>query len=141
MIVDANVVLRAFFPDEAQSIAQMIVREHVGRQISLRAPELMPYELGNAVWQAERRGRIKHDQADQIMQAMAGLEIELLPLDWGEMLPPARRFNCSAYDAAYLTLAERLGEPFVTGDEKLYRAVHEQMEGVVWIENYTNASA
>ena len=141
MIVDANVVLRAFFPDEAQSTAQMIVREHVGRQISLRAPELMPYELGNAVWQAERRGRIKRDQADQIIQAMAGLEIELLPLDWGEMLPLARRFNCSAYDAAYLTLAERLGEPFVTGDEKLYQAVHEQMEGVVWIENYTNAPA
>ena len=141
MIVDANVVLRAFFPDEAQSIAQMIVREHVGRQISLRAPELMPYELGNAVWQAERRGRIKRDQADQIIQAMAGLEIELLPLDWGEMLPLARRFNCSAYDAAYLTLAERLGEPFVTGDEKLYQAVHEQMEGVVWIEKYTNAPA
>jgi len=57
------------------------------------------------------------------------------------MLPLARRFNCSVYDAAYLTLAERLGEPFVTGDEELYRAVHEQMERVIWIENYTNAPA
>jgi len=47
------------------------------------------------------------------------------------MLPLAWRFNFSAYYAAYLTLVERLGEPFVTGDEKLYRAVHEQMERVI----------
>jgi predicted nucleic acid-binding protein len=52
------------------------------------------------------------------------------------VLPLRLRFNFSTYDAAYIILTERLGEPFVTGDEELYRAVHEQMERVVWFENY-----
>lgn len=138
MIVDASVILRAFFPDEAQATAQILIRDHIGKHVDLRAPALLPYELSNAVWQAERRGRIESKQADQIIQAMAGLEIELLFVDWGEMLPLARRFNCSAYDAAYLTLAERLGESYVTGDERLYNAVHDHLDWVIWIKTYQN---
>jgi hypothetical protein len=36
-----------------------------------------------------------------------------------------------------LTLAERLNEPLVTGDERLYNAVHFKLDWVLWIENYT----
>ena len=36
MIVDASVVLRAFFPDEDQ--AQALIREHVIGQVALAAP-------------------------------------------------------------------------------------------------------
>ena len=136
MIVDASVILRAFFPDEAQAQAQMLIRDHVGRHVTLRAPALLTYELSNAVWQAERRGRISSEQADQTLQSIAGLEIELLPMKWGEMLPLARRFNRSAYDAAYLALAERLGEPYITGDKHLYNAVHDHLDWVFWIEEY-----
>ena len=49
MIVDANVLLRAFFPDEAQAHAQAVVREHVAGRMHLKAPSLLPYELTNAV--------------------------------------------------------------------------------------------
>jgi predicted nucleic acid-binding protein len=138
MIVDASVILRAFFPDEAQAQAQAVVREHVAGRIQLKAPELLPYELANAVWQAERRRRISAAQANEILQAMEGLQIEILPLAWGEMLPLARRFECSAYDAAYLALAERLGEPLVTGDERLYHAVHAHLDWVQFVEEYND---
>jgi len=136
MIVDASVILRAFFPDEAQARAQTLVRDHIGRRVTLRAPSLLPYELSNAVWQAERRQRITRQQADQILQSMAGLEIEILPLEYDESMPLARRFNRTTYDAAYLALAERLGEPLVTGDERLYNAVRDHLTWVIWIENY-----
>jgi predicted nucleic acid-binding protein len=138
MIVDASVVLRAFFPDEAQAQAQAVVREHVAGRIQLKAPELLPYELANAVWQAERRGRISAAQANEIIQALENLQIEILPLEWGEMLPLARRFERSAYAAAYLALAEKLGEPLVTGDERLYNAVHAHLDWVYWVEAYSD---
>lgn len=139
MIIDASVILRAFFPDEAQANAQAILREHVAGSLVLKAPDLLPYELANAVWQAERRERISSDQANQIMQAIAGLQIETFPLDWGEMLPLARRFGRSAYDAAYLALAEKLNEPLLTGDERLYHAVKTHLEWVQWVGSSNGA--
>jgi len=137
MIIDASVLLSAFFPDEAQAQAQAVLRDHVAGRVRLKAPALLAYEVSNAVWQAERRGRISGTQADEILRAAAGLEIELLALDWGESLPLARRFGRSAYDAAYLTLAERSGEPLITGDERLYNAVHPALDWVLRVEDYT----
>jgi predicted nucleic acid-binding protein len=136
MIVDASVILRAFFPDEAQVKAQALVRDHVAGRVQLKAPALLPYELGNAVLKAERRGRISSEQSAQIIDALRGLNIEIFPLEWGEMLPQARRFQCSAYDAAYLVLAERLSEPLVTGAERLYNAVQSHLDWVQWISDY-----
>lgn len=136
MIVDANVLLRAFFPDEAQVRAQAVVRDHVIGRIQLKAPGLVTYELSNSLRQAERRKRISAEKVEEIIEAMKGLKIEMLPLDMGEMLPLARRFDRSAYDAAYLTLAEKLDEKLITGDERLYNAVREHLDWVVWIENY-----
>ena len=138
MIVDASVILRSFFPDEAQTQAQAVVRDHVAGRIELKAPDLLLYELANAVWQAERRGRIHTNQANKILQAMEGLRIRILTLNWAEMLPMARRFDRSAYDAAYLALAEKLGESLITGDERLYNAVKAHLDWVQWVEAYGN---
>lgn len=136
MIVDASVLLLAFLPDEDQPRALALVRDHLSGQVQLKAPALLPYELSNAVWQAERRGRINRGQADRILQSFADLDIEVIPQSWGEMLPLARRFERSAYDAAYLTLAQQLGEPFITADLRLYNAVHEALDWVIWIGDY-----
>ncbi len=136
MIVDASVLLHAFLPDEIQPSALAVVREHVSGRIALKAPALLPYELSNGVWQAERRGRINRSQADRIIQSFASLEIEIIPQSWGEMLPLARQYDRSAYDAAYLTLAQQLDEPFITGDLRLYNAVHSHLDWVSWIGDY-----
>ena len=137
MIVDASVILRAYFPDEAQTQAQAVIREHVAGRITLLAPALLRYELSNAVWQAERRERITRSQADEILQSITGLDIEIVPQDWGAGLSLARQYNLSVYDAAYLALAQEHGLPLITGDLRLYRAVHTHLEWVLWIENYS----
>lgn len=133
MIIDASVLLSAFFPDEAQAQAQALLHAHASGRERLKAPILVVYEVTNAVWQAERRGRISSAQVDEILQTVAGLGIELLSLDWGELLPLARQYNRSAYDAAYLTLAQRVGEPLVTGDKRLYNAVKGKLDWVTWL--------
>jgi predicted nucleic acid-binding protein len=133
MIVDANVILRAFFPDEAQPEAQALIRDHVSGRVQLIAPTLLVYEVTNAVLQAVRRERVTSEDAEAILVAVEGLSIETESVPWQQMLPLAHRFDRSAYDAAYLALAEAREEPLVTGDLRLYNAVREHLNWVQWI--------
>ena len=136
MIVDASVVLSAFFPDEDQVQAQALIREHVIGRVELVAPTLLLYEVTNAVVQAQRRGRISDEQAGNVLTSFEGLRIALRPVTWQQILPLALRFDRSAYDAAYLALAEITEQPLITGDRRLYNAVHEHLDWVQWMGDY-----
>ncbi|MEA3337410.1 MAG: type II toxin-antitoxin system VapC family toxin [Chloroflexota bacterium] len=136
MIVDASVILSAFLPDKDQAQAQGLVRDHVVRHVALVAPTLLLNEVTNAVVQARRQGRLSDMQARDVLIAIEGLGIALRPVTWQQILPFAQRFDRSAYDAAYLALAEMTGEPLITGDRRLYNAVHEYLDWVVWIGDY-----
>jgi predicted nucleic acid-binding protein len=136
MIVDASVILSAFFPDEDQLQAQALIREHVMGRVELVAPTLLLYEVTNAVVQARRRGRITDEQAEKILSAFEGLGITLRPVTWQQVLPLALRFDRSAYDAAYLALAKISEQPLVTADRRLYNAVHERLDWVQWMGDY-----
>ena len=136
MIVDASVILSAFFPDEAQDQAQALIRDHVIGHRHLTAPTLLLYEMTNAAMQARRRGRINDEQADDILSSFEGLGIALEPVSWQQMLPMAVRFDRSAYDAAYLAPAEVTEQSLITGDARMYNAVREHLEWVQWIGDY-----
>ena len=136
MIVDASVILSAYFPDEAQEQAQALIRDHVIGYQQLEAPILLLYEVTNVVLQARRRGRIDDEQADDILCSFDGLKIALQPVSWQQMVPLAVRFDRSAYDAAYLALAAVTEQPLVTGDSRMYNAVHERLDWVQWIGDY-----
>jgi predicted nucleic acid-binding protein len=133
VIVDASVLLRAFFPDEQQAQAQGLIRDHVTGRVQLVAPNLILYEVTNAVVQAVRRERITDEEGEAILTAFDGLGIEVESVTWQQVLPLARRFDRSAYDAAYLALAEARGETLVTGDLRLYHAVRGHLDWVRWI--------
>ena len=133
MIVDASVILRAFFPDEQQAQAQALVRDHISGHIELAAPTLLSYELANGVWQAERRGRISAEEGAAILTAFEDLGIALQPVAWPDVLALARQFDRTAYDAAYLALAQALGQELITGDRRLFNAVRQHLDWVRWI--------
>jgi len=135
MIVDASVLLRAFFPDEQQAQAQALIRDHVIGRIRLVAPSLILYEVTNAVVQAARRERITDEQGEDILTAFDGLGIKMEPVTWQQVWPLARCFDRPAYDAAYLALAEARGEILVTGDLRMYNAVRDHLDWVRWIES------
>jgi predicted nucleic acid-binding protein len=139
MIVDASVILSAFFPDEDQAQAQALIREHVMGRVELAAPTLILYEVTNAVVQARRRERISDEQAGNVLISFEGLGIALRPVTWQQILPLALRFYRSAYDAAYLALAEMTERPLITGDRRLYNAVHEHLDWVQWVGDFPQA--
>ena len=133
MIVDANVLLRAFFSDEEQVQAQALIRDHVTGRICLIAPDLILYEMTNAVVQAVRRERITDEQGEDILTSFDGLGIKMEPVTWQQVWPLARRFDRSAYDAAYLALAKARRETLITGDLRMYNAVRDHLDWVRWI--------
>lgn len=137
MIVDASVILMAFFPDETgQTQAQALVRAHALGTIELHGPTLLSYEVTNAVLQATRRQRITLEIAKDILTTFEDLAIPLEKVALHQTLTMAHRYDRSAYDAAYLALAESLNMEFITGDQRLFNAVSQQLSWVFWIGDY-----
>jgi predicted nucleic acid-binding protein len=137
VILDASVVLRGFFPDEvghAQALA--LIRAYAQEAIELLAPTLLPYEVTNAVLQAIRRGRISLEKGQEIIAVFQELGIPTVEVSWQRALALARAYDRSAYDGAYLALAEARGDQLVTADLRLYNAVKDRLPWVVWIEDY-----
>lgn len=136
MIVDASVVLRGFFPDEeGHARAQALIRAYAQEEIELHAPTLLPYEVTNAVLQAIRRDRISPEKGREILTAFEGLGIPTVDVSWQQTLELARTYGQSAYDGAYLALAEESESKLVTGDRRLYNVVKDRLPWVLWIED------
>ena len=123
IVIDASVALAWCFADE-ESVAADRALDRVGTDGAV-APAIWPLEVANGVCSAERRGRITLADASRLRELLASLPVEVEPIDvstaLGEVSELARRFDLSAYDAAYLALAARRGLPLATADQRLAR--------------------
>ena len=124
MVIDASVALAWCFPDEARDYAERVLVALEGR--TMRVPSLWAVEISNALLVAERRGRIKAAEIRQFLSLLDGLSItvdSLTPLECvGNLLPLARTHGLSAYDAAYLDVAQRQAAPLASLDRRLREA-------------------
>ena len=104
----------AFFLDEAASASiDPLISGAARQELTLLVPSLFWFELLNVLISAQRRGRIPHAQAVRLRN-----EADLLPLTVDPPLGSVQRLRVhdlavahklTAYDAAYLELAERKG--------------------------------
>ncbi|MGH3930176.1 MAG: type II toxin-antitoxin system VapC family toxin [Pseudonocardiaceae bacterium] len=116
IVVDASVLVNVLADDEADGDR---ARARVLADPDLHAPSLVDLEVLAVL----RR----HLNAGTLNDRRAGLAIDdlhELPLTRYPHLAMARRIwkhrsNLTAYDAAYVALAELLGCPLVTADQKL----------------------
>ena len=69
---------------------------------TLVSPEVLPYEIGNALIAVTKRGRITGEEALQAFHISQRIAVRLLPVHIHEALKIAARFNIHAYDAYYL---------------------------------------
>lgn len=92
------------------------------RQQSLHAPELLDLEVAQVLRRLVREGTLSVPRAEAAIEDLLDLRITryphsvLLPRIW------QLRHNLSAYDAAYVVLAEKLGATLLTRDAKLASA-------------------
>lgn len=86
------------------------------------APDLLPYEVTDVLRRRRATGLLTRAEADDAHAAAARLPVEL----WPHELLAERIWSLggaiSAYDAAYVALAERLDAVLVTADARLSSA-------------------
>ncbi|MDY6988982.1 MAG: type II toxin-antitoxin system VapC family toxin [Thermodesulfobacteriota bacterium] len=136
LILDASVVLKWYLPDEESGPQAMdILEQYVAGDLALLAPDILPYEVFDALVVAERMCRIGDAVTQKAFHAFLELEIQLLDpfRDYDHVLSLARSFQRSVYDASYLSLAEKNRLHYVTADKRLYNAVRNKLEWVKWI--------
>ena len=129
IVVDASVVAGWVLGDEANSYTESVA-SLIAEGCRPVAPILLVWEITNLLLTAEKRGRLPAGSSTEVLIQLGGL-----PWDWDK--PPglspllhslARRHGLTAYDAAYLLLAQERDVALATQDQALRRAA--QAEGI-----------
>ncbi len=138
LVVDASVILKWQLEDEDHVAEAVALRNAclIDQVVQLSAPKLILYELANGLWSAVRRSRVSPDASREALGLLLAAQIELHEPDTRHILDMALKHSVTAYDAAYLSLAERLGIDLWTGDRRLYDAVATDLPKVRWIGDY-----
>jgi predicted nucleic acid-binding protein len=115
-VVDASAIAAAIFdePEAAPVIARITG--------ALIAPGLLRYELASICTTKLVR---EPEHAKLILARyglLADLDLDYIEPNWGSIPTLARRWDISAYDAAYLQVALAHRAPLVTLDSRLARA-------------------
>lgn len=118
IVVDASVLAPALADDGADGDR---VRERL-RGEQLAAPELIDLEVVSVLRRADRAGRLDDRRSGLVVTDLAALPLRRVP-----HLPLLSRIwelrdNLTAYDAAYVALAEALAALLLTADGPLGRA-------------------
>ncbi|WP_286292552.1 type II toxin-antitoxin system VapC family toxin [Methylomarinovum tepidoasis] len=85
------------------------------------APEVLPFEIGNALSAMVRRNRLTGDEALGVLECVRQIPVHLVPVDIDKALSLATEFNIYAYDAYFLQSAWRFSCPLLTLDKGMRR--------------------
>jgi predicted nucleic acid-binding protein len=114
VIVDANIFLAVILNEpEKKRIIELT------RGVELVSPEVVPYEVGNALSAMVKRHRLNEMQMRDSFKIFEIIPMRLVQVDIAQSLDIAGRFNMYAYDAYYLETARRLNFPLFTLDKQL----------------------
>lgn len=131
-MIDASVALAWCFPDEASNYADGVLVALEGQAILV--PAVWGLEIANAVLAGERSKRLRQPEIRRFTTLLESLSIvqDVPPVgdQVSNVLPLAREYGLSAYDAAYLELSIRRGAPLATLDGKLQRAAQRAGTGI-----------
>jgi predicted nucleic acid-binding protein len=127
IVVDASALLEALLRTSAAKIVED--RLFAPRQ-TLHAPHLLDVEVAQVIRRYAANGEIGAERGRVALADLADFPLRRYPHDF--LLPRiwALRNNLTAYDAAYVALAEALEAPLLTRDRRLTMAAghHAQIE-------------
>ena len=95
----------------------MIIRLTEGH--NLVAPEVLPFEIGNALTAMMKRNALKADEVVLAWDMVQYIPVDLRRIDIGAALNIATQYNIYAYDAYFLECARNLRSPLLTLDQQM----------------------
>jgi predicted nucleic acid-binding protein len=120
-VLDASITLAWCFEDEATPVSYIALERLAAETASV--PSIWHVEVANVLALAERRRRITLAESAEFIARLENLIIEVDEETWSRaftrILELAREQRLTAYDAAYLELAMRLGVPLASKDRDL----------------------
>ena len=125
-VVDASLAAAWLLPEENSDAAEAVIMALAGRP---PVPSLFWHEARNILLMAQRRGGIVPGEPVAAMGRLRRLPLEDAGAGSdGAVLALSIAHGLTAYDAAYLALAQERGLPLATLDQKLAQAA--RREGV-----------
>lgn len=118
VVIDSSAVI-ALLAD-AGPVGQWV--EAVTASAGLFAPQLLPFEVSNILRRHALAGILDVSAATLAHADLVALPIDLFPYEIVANRAWELRANITAYDAAYVALAELLAAPLITLDQRLARA-------------------
>ena len=138
VVIDASVALKWQLEDEQDTPQALTLRDDllIRKRITLSAPSLYFYELINGITSAVRRRRLQQSQGEEALHNLFSIEVALRTPPFERAYTVALEYSLSAYDSAYVALAETLGADLWTADRQLYDAIADSLPWVRWIGDY-----
>ena len=115
IVVDASALLEVLLNAPASG-------RLFGRNDTLHAPHVLDLEVAQVLRRYTLSGEMDAERSEQALEDLADLSLYRYPHDVFLFRIWALRRNLTAYDTAYLALAEALDAPLVTRDTALARA-------------------
>ena len=141
VVVDASIAIKWVLEESDSDRAEALLTEWNDKGISIYAPNLLVYEITNALYRKAHKGEITLDRAKE---ALADISLAEIDFDFSSdfalstrAIELANRFNLPAtYDSHYLALAEYKGCELWTADTRLWNSIRGKLEWVRWMGDY-----
>ena len=131
VVADASVVVKWFVDEEHSGDALRLRDDYTERIVDIASPDLMPYEVLNALRYNPGFGE---DQLVQTVRALEKFSLWILPIE-GDLaercIENSLRYGISVYDSAYLSLGVVRDILVYTADRRLIDKVrHESLRHI-----------
>jgi predicted nucleic acid-binding protein len=124
LVIDCSITMAWYFKDEITAYSNAVRAALASERAAV--PALWPLEVANVLLMGERRKRSTQAKATKWLRFLSALPIavdtQTPGLAFDPILSLARSHKLTAYDAAYLELAMRLGLPLAARDDALEKA-------------------
>ena len=114
IITDTNIFLAVVLGEPEK---KEIIR--LTSEASAIAPEILPFEVGNALTAMVKRRQLTADEAVTAYSAVSQIPVRLVSVDIKQAIKLALELNIYAYDAYFLQCAKQLSFPLFTLDKRM----------------------